>query len=81
VSLDAGLLTVGVIAAEPRRSALDRERVEKLSHDLRTPLNAVLGYAQLLGLNDLPADQRGSVDQIIAGGRRLLGVIETLEQT
>jgi signal transduction histidine kinase len=81
VSLDAGLLTVGVITAEPRRSALDRERVEKLSHDLRTPLNAVLGYAQLLGLNDLPADQRGSVDQIIAGGRRLLGVIETLEQT
>ena len=77
--LAGAVATVGVLTVEPRRSVLDRERIEKVSHDLRTPLNAVLGYAQLLGLNDLPADQRGSVDQIIAGGRRLLGVIEGLE--
>src|SRR4051794_31847868 len=79
VALGGAVATVGVLTVEPRRSVLDRERIEKVSHDLRTPLNAVLGYAQLLGLNDLPADQRGSLDQIMAGGRRLLGVIEGLE--
>lgn len=73
------LVTVGILWVEPERKALAGDQLDQLSHDLRTPLNAVLGYAQLMGLTELQPDQRNSLDQVMAGGRRLLGVIERLE--
>lgn len=56
----------------------DREMVARASHELRTPLNAILGFGQLLELDQLSDDQRRSVDQILAGGRHLLALIEDL---
>src|SRR5437773_1991146 len=54
------------------------EALSQVSHELRTPLNAILGFGQLLALDELNASQRHSVEQILAGGRHLLALVEDL---
>ena len=54
------------------------QALSRASHELRTPLNAILGFGQLLALDELNETQRHSVDQIMAGGRHLLTLIEDL---
>jgi signal transduction histidine kinase len=56
----------------------DRAALSRASHELRTPLQAILGFSQLLALDSLNESQRHSVEQIIAGGRHLLALIEDL---
>jgi len=56
-------------------SRLKTEFLSRISHELRTPLNAILGFGQLLQLDDLTEEQRESVDQMLRGGRHLLGLI------
>ncbi|MDR2988417.1 MAG: response regulator [Nocardiopsaceae bacterium] len=48
------------------------------SHELRTPLNSILGFTQLLELSDLSAEDRDSVQRILAAGRHLLALINEL---
>jgi signal transduction histidine kinase len=52
------------------------EALSRVSHELRTPLNAILGFGQLLAIDELNESQRHSVEQILAGGRHLLALIE-----
>jgi signal transduction histidine kinase len=52
------------------------EALSRVSHELRTPLNAILGFGELLSLDQLSESQRHSVEQILAGGRHLLAVVE-----
>ena len=52
------------------------EALSRAAHELRTPLNAILGHGQLLALDQLNLSQRQSVEQILAGGRHLLALIE-----
>jgi len=61
--------------AERANRAKD-EFLSRMSHELRTPLNAVLGFGQLLDMDDLTEGQRDSVQQILGGGRHLLGLID-----
>lgn len=54
------------------------EALSRASHELRTPLNAILGFGALLQLDELNESQRHNVEQIMAGGRYLLALIEDL---
>ena len=49
-----------------------------VSHDLKSPLNAVLGFAELVGQGALTEAQRESLELIQTRGRELLGLIETI---
>jgi PAS domain S-box-containing protein len=49
--------------------------LSRMSHDLRTPLNAVLGFAQLLSADALSDSQRECTHQILKGGGHLLDLI------
>jgi signal transduction histidine kinase len=66
-----------LVARDQARDAsrLKTEFLSRISHELRTPLNAILGFGQLLQLDDLTEQQRESVDQMLRGGRHLLGLI------
>jgi len=70
----AGDLLVAKEEAE-RANLAKSEFLSRMSHELRTPLNAVLGFAQLLELEGLSPEHHDSVEQIIKGGRHLLGLI------
>src|ERR1700683_4628009 len=48
------------------------------SHQLRTPLNSVLGFAQLLLLSDLSDEDHEGAEQILGAGRHLLALINEL---
>lgn len=50
-----------------------------LSHEFRTPLNGMLGYADLLDIGgSLTDDQRQRVERIKAGGRHLASMIDEI---
>ncbi|MBA2475840.1 MAG: PAS domain S-box protein, partial [Actinobacteria bacterium] len=66
-----------------RRARADAERanraksefLSRMNHELRTPMNAVLGFGQLLELGELGREERESVRQILSAGNHLLGLI------
>ncbi|HVY28213.1 MAG TPA: HAMP domain-containing sensor histidine kinase [Polyangiaceae bacterium] len=49
-----------------------------VSHDLKSPLNAILGFTELVRNTDLSPGQVESLDMIEARGRELLALIETI---
>jgi|GEM_PF-2310674 len=51
------------------------EFISRMSHEFRTPLNAILGFAQLLELDELTADQRESVGHVLRAGRHLVDLV------
>ena len=85
--LDDGRLHAGGDEVAALRAALaaarerDRDRVAFLastSHELREPMNGVLGMARLLADTELSAEQRGYVATIIDCAESLLTVINDL---
>jgi PAS domain S-box-containing protein len=56
------------------------EFLSRISHELRTPMNSILGFAQLLEMDDLTEAQHENVELISKGGHHLLQLInEVLE--
>jgi signal transduction histidine kinase/CheY-like chemotaxis protein len=51
------------------------EFLSRMSHELRTPLTAIIGFGQLLQMEDLGEDDRESVDHIVRAGHHLLALI------
>jgi signal transduction histidine kinase len=63
------------------RAATERMRalfLASMSHDLKAPLNAILGFAQLVSRGKLVDAQRESVEIIEQRGRELLHLIDTI---
>ncbi|WP_374580767.1 CHASE domain-containing protein [Pseudoduganella sp.] len=58
-------------AASAAKSAF----VANISHELRTPMNAVLGLSQILGRTTLNAEQRQYLDMVSGAGRSLLALL------
>jgi signal transduction histidine kinase len=66
------------IAELRRRDARKTQFLANISHDLRTPLSAVITHAEILRegiLGELSPKQLESVNGIISGGQQLLGMI------
>ncbi len=62
-------------------AATERTRglfLASMSHDLKAPLNAILGFAELVSRGALTAEQRESVAIIARRGRELLYLIDTI---
>jgi signal transduction histidine kinase len=67
-----------IIAELQSRDALKTQFLANISHDLRTPLTAVITHAEILRdgiLGDLTPRQMESVRGIISGGRQLLNQV------
>jgi signal transduction histidine kinase len=79
VLLEARLKDAIVEIAELRaRDSLKTQFLANISHDLRTPLTAVITHAEILRdgiLGDLSPQQMESVRGIISGGRQLLSQV------
>jgi PAS domain S-box-containing protein len=67
--------TQRLAAQAERANAAKSEFLSRMSHELRTPLNSVLGFSQVLALDELTPDQRTNVDYIVRAGRHLLSLI------
>lgn len=67
-----------IIADLEERDALKTQFLSNISHDLRTPLTAIITHAEILRdgiLGDMSQKQRESISVIITGGRQLLDMI------
>ncbi|WP_158279854.1 PAS domain-containing sensor histidine kinase [Coraliomargarita sinensis] len=67
--------------AKEEAEAADRAKTDFLgmvSHDLRTPLNPILGFTSLLEQGDLSEEQREYVQAIQSGAERQLNLIDKL---
>ena len=49
--------------------------LSRMSHELRTPLNGILGFATLLGMEDLSPKNKENVQRIQRSGKHLLTMI------
>jgi signal transduction histidine kinase len=54
------------------------ELLSRVTHELVTPLHAILGYAELLDTPGRTEHERLAVQQIVGSGRQLLGLVEEL---
>ncbi len=79
-------LQIKAIELEAARSTADKANLAKseflssMSHELRSPLNAILGFAQLMdsGVPPPTATQRASIEQILKAGWYLLELINEI---
>ena len=72
-------------AAQQRalRAKASAQRMKQLlfasvSHDLKSPLNAILGFCELIRDESLSVEQQESLDMVSGRGRELLAMIETI---
>lgn len=82
--VQAALKSANTVLQEARDKAIEASNAKSLflaniSHEFRTPLNAIIGYTEMLGEElgelDLP-DLQADVERIRASGRHLMAIIE-----
>lgn len=69
---------IQLVADLNARDALKTQFLANISHDLRTPLTAIITHAEIIRdgiLGELGERQRESIVGIITGGRQLLGMV------
>lgn len=70
-----------VMASEERAHAANTAKSQflaSMSHDIRTPLNAILGQIDLLRREDSPKEDRETLDLMEDNGKLLLGIFEQI---
>lgn len=62
------------------RAAADAKSafLANMSHDIRTPMNAVLGFAEMLHGADLPLEQHRQVGIILDSGRNMMSLLNDI---
>ena len=78
-----GLLFVlyRILVRRERETDLEKARAKSyffstVSHDIRTPLNAIIGYSEMLKSGfETPAERDQALDSILVSGRTLLGLV------
>jgi len=62
--------------AEAERANIAKsEFLSRMSHELRTPMNSILGFAQLMDMDELNPIHKKKVNQILKNGKHLLNLI------
>jgi signal transduction histidine kinase/CheY-like chemotaxis protein len=63
---------------QSRQVGIQSQFLDHLSHELRTPMNGVLGMSELLNETPLSANQRDYVDTIIFSGQDMLRMVNRI---
>jgi CheY-like chemotaxis protein len=72
-------LLSGEVVSEPEdASTVKNRKLSEMNFELRTPLNGVLGFADLLSTTTLSKEQRQQVEMIRNSGNALLGKLNKL---
>ncbi|WPZ33922.1 response regulator [Thalassobaculum sp. OXR-137] len=58
--------------------AVGNRFIAMMSHEVRTPLNAILGYAQLMAHQPRDREQKEQIDRVTAAARTLLRIIDDI---
>ena len=59
-----------------RANNAKNEFLSRMSHEFRTPLNAILGFGQLMEMDASTPGQKEGVGHVLRAGRHLLGLID-----
>ena len=71
-------LIVEKLKAETSASRSKSYFFSTISHDIRTPLNAIIGYSQMLKMGfERKEEREQALDSIVAGGQALIRLIDT----
>ncbi len=54
------------------------EFVARVSHDIRTPMNAILGFAEVLARRPMTTDQRAAVEAILDSSKVMIALVNDL---
>ncbi len=65
-------------AAVEKAERVQREFLAMMGHEVRTPLNAMMGYAQLLASRKLSREVKGIAQTIEESGRHMKGLIDSV---
>lgn len=79
--LASNLALEDALVATRRKEQANADYFSTMSHALRTPLNGVLGMAELLQETTLEAQQRDYLETIASSGHRLLTLINDMLDT
>lgn len=58
--------------------SFQNEFLARLNHEMRTPLNAIMGMGYLFSLTDMTEQQRDYIDKLQHGAQTLLGMVNQL---
>jgi two-component system phosphate regulon sensor histidine kinase PhoR len=73
------VLVLHDITGLKRLEAVRRDFVANVSHELKTPLTVIRGYAETLAAEDAPAEvRRGFLEKVLANARRMQQLVDDL---